>query len=120
MPKPTFLLLLAVCVIFAGCRSHTPQYVTINDATREQILTLTRLGSHPGPSSIRLRITGKIDGAATLIVLRETRPYKTLELTAGPIDTEWHDDWQSNQLSLHYLPGTVKTGGLQIAYVFSD
>jgi hypothetical protein len=117
---PIRFLLLAACFALAGCRSQPARYVTITDATREQILTLTRLGNHPGPASIRLRVTGKIDGAASLIILRQSRPDETLALAAGPVDTDWHGDGPGNQLSLHYRPGTVKNGALQITYQFSD
>lgn len=123
MLKTTALLLLATCLVFTGCRRHVPnatQYLTITDATREQFFTLTRLGSRKAPTSVRLRVIGKIESLATLIVLLNGQPQQTLALPAGAVDTEWHGDWSSNQMSLHYLPGAVKSGALQVAYEFSD
>ncbi|MES1167135.1 MAG: hypothetical protein ABUL68_03960 [Pseudomonadota bacterium] len=122
MLKKIFLLLLATGLIATGCRwrsTHAPRYVSITDATREQFFTLTSLGDHRPPSSARLRVTGKIGSPATLVVLLNGRPHHTLQLPAGTVDAEWHGDWYSNQMSLHYLPGAMKSGALQITYEFS-
>ena len=123
MLKPISVLLITAGLLFAGCRSrsaNSTQYFTIADATKEQFFTLTRLGTHESPKSVQLRVTGKIESAAKLIVLLNGHPQQTLELTAGAVETEWHGEWLSSQLSLHYLPAAVKSGALQIACQFSD
>ncbi len=120
MHKLTLALLLAASVVFTGCRSHARRYLTITNPAGEQILSLTRLGTHASTSSVHLRVTGKIDGDATLVLLQEKQPRQTLTLATGAVDTSWHGDWSGNQMTLHYLPGTVKSGGLQITCVFSD
>ncbi|HWA10129.1 MAG TPA: hypothetical protein VG838_11820 [Opitutaceae bacterium] len=123
MPRLLFLPLLAVAVLFGGCRARNvrlPQYATIADATREQFVNLTRLGQTGTPKSVQLRITGKIESAAKLVLLLNGHPRQTLELPAGAVDLEWTGEWASNQVSLHYLPGPGKTGALQVAYQFTD
>jgi hypothetical protein len=120
MPKLTCALLLALGLAFAGCQRRPADFAVISDAGKEQFLTLTRLGQHRLPASARLQIKGTLNGAATLILLRGGRPYVTRELPAGKVDAEWHGDWHSNQLMLHYLPGSVNVGALQIIYEFSD
>ncbi len=123
MLKPISFLLLSAGLLFTGCRSrsaNSTQYFTIADATKEQFFTLTRLGTHGTPKSVQLRITGKIESSAKLIVLLNGHPQQTFEFPAGAVDSEWHGEWLSSQLNLHYLPAAVKSGALQIACQFSD
>ena len=114
------ILLLVAGMIVSGCRSRAPRYLTIANPASEQILSLTRLGSHPDKSTLKLRVTGKIDGAAKLILLQGKQPRETLSLAAGAVDTNWRGDWSGNELGVHYVPVSVKGGGLQITCEFSD
>jgi hypothetical protein len=122
MSKLTGILFLAACLVLgsAGCRRRPAEFAPISDASKEQFLTLTRLGHQAAPAAARLRVTGRIDRPATLILLRDGKPYVTRELPAGMVDTSWHGDWSVNQLMLHYLPGAGNGGVLQISYEFSD
>ena len=116
-------LLLGVGLLASGCRSRSAnatKFITIPDATTEQFFTITRLGERGTPRSVQLRIIGNIGNRADLVVLLNDRPEHTIELSAGAIDTEWHDNWASNQMKLHYLPHGVKSGALQVAYLFSN
>lgn len=123
MLRPLSLILLAACLILCGCRSRSAnptKFITIPDATTEQFFTVTRLGEKGTPRSVQLRIIGNIANRADLVVLLNDRPEHTIELSAGAIDTEWRDDWTSNQMKLHYIPHEVKSGALQVAYLFSN
>jgi hypothetical protein len=116
-------VLLATGLVLCGCRSRSAnatKFLTIPDATKEQFLTITRLGEHGAPATVQLQILSKIENSASLVLLLGDQPQHTIELASGAIETEWHGDWPSNQMKLHYLPHEVKSGALQIAYLFSD
>lgn len=122
MSKFSCFLLLIASLALCGCRSRSAnatKFLTITDATTEQFFTVTRLGEPDTPSSVQLRIIGNIGNRADLVVLLNDRPEHTIELSAGAIDTQWHDNWSSNQMKLHYIPHEVKSGALQVAYLFS-
>lgn len=120
---PVLLLFVAASLALGGCRSRSAnatKFLTITNATTEQFFTVTRLGEQGTPASVQLRIIGNIANRADLVVLLNDRPEHTIELSAGAIDTEWHDRWASNQMKLHYIPHDVKSGALQVAYLFSN
>ena len=111
--------IFAAAITLGGCRKPPPQTAVIYDATHEQFVSLTHVGAKP-PSSLAWRITGKLDGSGTVVVLRDGRPVQTHSLAAGAIDVEWRGAWPSRQITFHYLPGSVKHGSLQVLCRFRD
>jgi hypothetical protein len=88
-----------------------------------QPTNLLMVGNASWPSTLELKVTGRIDGLAkfTLSSLRFTNRYSVMDRLDwfGP-DLQLHRgiDWFETNAVLHYEPRNVKTGYLSVDFNF--
>jgi len=112
------LLIAAAAVLLAGCRRGDP-VITITDISREERLSIGKLAGQGPVKRLRLRIEGRIDGTAQLVLFEENRPRHVMDLT-GDVDVRWNEPWTEDRARLVYTPGTVTGGALRVQYRFVE
>jgi hypothetical protein len=118
-PKPAashrtavfILIAMAVTIAFYGWQSLRTKQLTITSVSKPGDYVLTR--SRTPPSSRWIRVTGWLDGPATLQVSGGLGP-----VTVGPGHVEWKTggDWNEGDCTLKYAPAGAATGQLTVEY----
>lgn len=114
--------LLIPCVVLAallsGCRSKDAE-IYLSNVSAEEIISVSKPRDLGAVTHLRLRVDGKIEGAAQLILLQEGKPYH-VENLSGTVDAKWSGDWYDDRARLHYVPGPNTSGTLRLRYRFFD
>jgi hypothetical protein len=66
-----------------------------------------------------LYAAGRLDGKATLTLMRHNKPYKVAHARNG-VGFTWGGDWYADIAELRYEPIHVKTGSIVFRYRFHD
>ena len=76
--------------------------------------------SQRSPYHLEIHLSGQLDGQA---MVRWTDSQGTLVREAaisGDVDLRWGSEWYESRASLHYQPGDVSSGELEVNYRFED
>ena len=111
-------LLLAVLVIFVGCKNDKQTYI-VADVTNKTTITLHKNNGQGYIHRITIVAKGHLDGSAQINLILNGKPYKTENLS-GKIDFEWGGDWYSDSAKIQYKPSSVNSGNLSLKYTFYD
>jgi hypothetical protein len=86
-----------------------------SDLAKEQIVELTTNRESKDVLGLTIRVSGKLDGTATLIL-----PWDDTQLVLGPgIISEYRPhDFYDAEANVRYLPGTAKRGRVVLKYDF--
>jgi hypothetical protein len=115
--KIHFISISTIFSIFS-CFSGSQNY-EIKDVTRPEVVILEKEYKQENVHAIAISGKGHISGKATLILILNEKPYKTLNLS-GKINFQWNGDWYSDTAEIVYRPLSVDVGQLQITYRFED
>lgn len=121
MNASLFVRAVALSVVLsclAGCRSKDTE-IFVSNVSAEEIISLTKARDQGPVSRFLLKVDGKIEGAAQLLILKDGKPHHVETLT-GTVDARWSSDWTEDRVRLHYLPGPQVSGALRIRYRFVD
>jgi len=121
MKKTIFLILAAILIatlLFAGKSFSGGSIIEIKDVTKEQIITLAELEKPKGVHSIRIEITGHIDGSATIQRAYEDKKMYGPEIISGNVNLHLGGDWYGDKCLIIYKPSGVTAGSLKIRYKF--
>jgi hypothetical protein len=115
MIRKVFLHILLSGLLFCvfGCNTQTYE---VQDVTKETKIILKKKKSQGFVHFIKISATGKIDGAAEL-VLGENASGENI---SGEVDYQHSGDWYSDTCVIYYKPSSVKGGKLIFNYKFKD
>lgn len=119
--KLYFLLIIftGLALSLTSCTNYEPRIHTINDASRETDFVLNKKRDQGYVDGISLKITGKINGKAKLVILNYGKTVRKYNL-AGDIKKEVFTDWYSDNAKFLYQPEPGTQGEIEIEYVFSS
>ena len=92
--------------------------IEIKDVTKEQMIMLAEINKPKSVHSIRIKITGHIDGSATIQRSYEDKKMYEPELINGNVDLHLGGDWYGDKCLIIYKPSNVTSGNLKIRYKF--
>jgi hypothetical protein len=119
MKKTILYILIALLTICCVSCSKYDQKVSVSEIKKPQIITLHKKGNQHSIHAMRVHGSGSLAGNAELILMLNNQPYKTEHLN-GKIEFTWGGDWYSDSMEIHYQPGKVESGNLNLEYVFYD
>jgi hypothetical protein len=93
--------------------------VAVTDVRRAEILVLATKDTGANVHALTIRVSGEIEGQATLTLILNGEPYKTEQLT-GKISFEWGGDWYADTAEIRYEPVNVQSGNVKLQYRFHD
>ncbi len=110
--------MLAAAFFLAGCRSRDTE-VFFSNVSAEEIVTVGKPRDLATVRSLRLRIDGRLEGAAQLRLVRDGQPL-WVETLSGTVNVDWRGNWTDDRARLHYVPGPGVSGSLRLRYRFDD
>ena len=111
--KRTFTTL--IFTVLASCSSYD-QSITVNNTDKPQEIILKN-SNNVIPYALNIKITGYIDGTASMHLMLNEKPYK-IKAVGNNVDITWGGDWYSNEAVIIYTPDNVTKGNLLINYGF--
>ena len=109
-------LLITLAFIFLASCSVYDQNISIKNAEESQTIILNN-HNKKNVFSISIKVTGHIEGNATIQLMLNNKPYKTENIN-GSINFKWGGDWYSNDAIIIYKTTDVKKGNLSVEYSF--
>lgn len=116
MSTSTAAALIATALVSCGAYDNS---VAVTDVTKEEVIVLTNPSSGP-VHALAIRVTGHIDGEATLSVAYEGKLYDTATVKGAGTTRVRGGDWYSDSAVVLYRPTNVTAGELIIEYEFSN
>lgn len=119
----TILILLSIALIGSTVytvltyQEHYDQRIDIADVTKSQVLILQKKPDQGNIVSMNIHCSGKLEGAAQLVLMLNGAPYKD-EFMKGKVNFTWGGDWYSDSIELRYQPSSITSGQLIIDYSF--
>lgn len=102
-------------LFFVSQRGHS---VEIMDVTKEQVITLRESNKPKNVIGLRLKITGYIDGSATIQRAYEDKKMYEPKMISGNVNLNLGGDWYNDKCLIIYKPSNVTSGTLKIKYKF--
>ncbi len=109
--------ILAASFLVGSCANYDSS-VKVSDVRKEEVVVLKYQNDSTHVTGINIRVTGKVNGGATISLMLDGKPYKKEELNGG-VNIKWGGDWYSDTAELRYIPRKVNSGELLIEYKFS-
>lgn len=109
---------LFLLLMLAGCRP-TEHHMVISSVDSEELLSIGKTSGQGPVRELRIRVEGELEGAAQLVLIEDGVP-RHLETLSGPVNLAWRGDWKSDRARLHYIPGLVTGGRLEIFFRFEE
>ena len=88
----------------------------ISDVKKEQTITLTV--AKGTPTSVRVLVTGHLDGTAKIRREPCDNPCDENVLKPGDVSLDFGQEWYDKNYVLKYEPVDVHSGNLQLRYIF--
>jgi hypothetical protein len=113
----TLCMCIAAASILAGCgigyRHHD-----VADVKKTETILLAKRPSQGPIASLTVEGSGRIDGAAEIVLILNGGPYKT-ESLSGPVKFQWGGDWYADDAEIRYSPTSATGGTLRLRYRFN-
>jgi hypothetical protein len=102
-------ILLYLIAATAGCERSGA--LMVGDVTKPQSFAVKARSNNP--TGITVEVKGRIDGTAKVYIHEHAK----LALN-GTVDSGLYHDWFEKDCTIHFEPGSAKSGSLEISYVF--
>jgi hypothetical protein len=112
------LIVPVLAVLLLSCAKYD-QRLVMKGLERAQIISLHKKSGQGTICSMGIRVSGRIDGKARIVLMLNKAPYKTADIS-GKISFAWGGDWHADSMQLRYEPLEVRSGELTIEYYFGD
>ena len=94
------LIVLVLAVLLSSCAKYD-QRLAIKDLKRAQVVSLHKKPAQGTICSMGIRVSGKVDGNAPIVLMLDGAPYKTVDIN-GKINFAWGGDWYADSTELKH------------------
>ena len=111
--------IIIASLLICGCSAILQETTQIKNVSKQEVVVIHKRRDQGNVQGIKIRISGKIAGAATIHLLLNSSTYKKEEIK-DKVNFFWGGDWYQNDAEIYYIPDTVTSGDLTINYEFLD
>ena len=111
--------IIIASLLMCCCSAILQETAQIKNVSKQEVIVIHKRRDQGNVQGIKIRISGKIAGTATIQLLLNSGTYKKEEIK-DKVNFFWEGDWYQDDAEIRYIPDTVATGDLTINYEFLE
>jgi len=114
--------IVSIClfpILLISCAKTLDQQTEVKDIRKKETIILSKKPSQDNIHSIKINISGTIEGESKISLILNNEEYKTNKLN-GNCSFNWGGDWYADTAKIIYQPINAQNGNITIRYEFKD